>query len=193
MTKSQETLMQKWAVKTVSDPTVGNLQTPVNSGWFTKNFINNLPVYRAGLSPNFRGLETGAIFGYLLFGPFSMAGPLRNTDFALTAGLLGGVGAIQILTALFILYNAPGKSPNVQPPDSTVANPPADLFTRNGWSLITMKRRDRDLLKIILNQKFSTTTYGDQRTFSIKNKQSKRLKLWTRLLSWLKHLKLGLY
>ena len=47
MTKSQETLMQKWAVKTVSDPTVGNLQTPVNSGWFTKMVINNLPVYRA--------------------------------------------------------------------------------------------------------------------------------------------------
>ena len=47
--------------------------------------------------------------------------------------------------------------------------------------------------KIILNQKFSTTTYGNQPTSSIKNKQSKRLKLWTRLLSWLKHLKLGLY
>ena len=137
MTKSQETLMQKWAVKTVSDPTVGNLQTPVNSGWFTKMVINNLPVYREGLSPNFRGLETGAIFGYLLFGPFSMTGPLRNTDFALTAGLLGGVGAIQILTALFILYNAAGRAPNVQPPDATVSNPPSDLFTRAGWSDFT--------------------------------------------------------
>ena len=129
--------MQKWAVKTVQDPTVGNLQTPVNSGWFTRMVINNLPVYREGLSPNFRGLETGAIFGYLLFGPFSMTGPLRNTDFALTAGLLGGVGAIQILTALFILYNAPGKAPNIQPPDATVNNPPKDLFTRSGWADFT--------------------------------------------------------
>ena len=66
-----------------------------------------------------------------------MTGPLRNTDFALTAGLLGGVGAIQILTALFILYNAAGKAPNVQPPDATVANPPSDLFTRAGWNDFT--------------------------------------------------------
>ncbi len=137
MSDTQESLMEKWAVKTVSDPTVGNLQTPVNSGSFTKWFINNLPVYREGLAPNFRGLETGAIFGYLLYGPFSMTGPLRNTDFAVTAGLLGAVGAIQILTALFILYNAPGKAPNVQPPDATVANPPSDLFTRAGWADFT--------------------------------------------------------
>ena len=137
MTASQETLMQKWAVKTVSDPCVGNLATPVNSGWFTKTVLNNLPVYREGLSPSFRGLETGAIFGYLLYGPFSMTGPLRNSDFAITAGLLGTVGAVHILTALFILYNAPGKKPNIQPADCTINNPPADLFTRTGWSEFT--------------------------------------------------------
>ena len=57
----------QWAVKTVSDPCVGNLATPVNSGYFTKAFINNLPFYREGISPNFRGLETGAAFGYLLY------------------------------------------------------------------------------------------------------------------------------
>ena len=60
---------EQWAVKTVSDPCVGNLATPVNSGYFTKAFINNLPFYREGISPNFRGLETGAAFGYLLYGP----------------------------------------------------------------------------------------------------------------------------
>ena len=135
MTTSQETSMFKqWAVKTDPDPCVGNLATPVNSGWFTKWFINNLPFYRKGLSPNFRGLEVGAAFGYLLYGPFFMTGPLRNSDFALSAGLLGSVGAIHILTALFVLYNAPGKAPNVQPPDCTVDNPPSDLFTKNGWS-----------------------------------------------------------
>ncbi len=130
-------IADQWAVKPVEDPFVGNLATPVNSGWFTKWFINNLPFYRTGLSPNLRGLEVGAAFGYLLYGPFSMTGPLRNTEFALTAGLLGGIGAVHILTALFVLYNAPGKEPNVQPPDCTVNNPPADLFTRTGWSDFT--------------------------------------------------------
>ena len=41
------------------------------------------------------------------------------------------------MTALLILYNAAGKAPNVQPPDATVANPPADLFTRAGWNDFT--------------------------------------------------------
>lgn len=128
---------EQWAVKTVSDPCVGNLQTPVNTGYLTKAFVNNLPFYREGLSPNFRGLETGAAFGYLLYGPFTMTGPLRNSDFALTAGLLSAIGAIHILTALLLLYNAPGKGPNVQPPDCTINNPPVDLFTKSGWADFT--------------------------------------------------------
>ena len=130
-------VQREWAVSPVSDPCVGNLSTPVNSGYLTKWFLNNLPFYREGLSPNFRGLEVGAAFGYLLFGPYAMCGPLRNTDLALTAGLLGSVGAIHILTALLVLYNAPGKGPNVQPPDCTINNPPADLFTKSGWADFT--------------------------------------------------------
>jgi len=130
-------IADQWAVTTVADPCVGNLATPVNSGYFTKAFINNLPFYREGISPNFRGLETGAAFGYLLYGPFTMTGPLRNSDAALTVGLLAAVGAVHILTALLVLYNAPGKAPNVQPADATVNNPPADLFTRAGWADFT--------------------------------------------------------
>ena len=126
-----------WAIKTVSDPCVGNLQTPVNSGYLTKAFINNLPFYREGISNNFRGLETGAAFGYLLYGPFTMTGPLRESDFALTVGLLGAIGAVHILTALLLLYNSPGKAPNVQPTDCTVNNPPKDLFTKAGWADFT--------------------------------------------------------
>ncbi len=130
-------IADQWAVTPASDPCVGDLVTPVNSGYFTKAFINNLPFYRSGISPNFRGLEVGAAFGYLLYGPYAMTGPLRNSDFALTAGLLATVGAVHILTALFVLYTAPGKAPNVQPADSTVDNPPADLFTRSGWADFT--------------------------------------------------------
>tara|TARA_B100000212_G_scaffold300210_1_gene245459 strand:- start:801 stop:1373 length:573 start_codon:yes stop_codon:yes gene_type:complete len=128
---------KNWSIKTVNDPCVGNLQTPVNSGYITKAFINNLPFYREGISNNFRGLETGAAFGYLLYGPFTMTGPLRNSDFALTVGLLGAIGAVHILTALLLLYNSPGKSPNIQPADCTVNNPPKDLFTKSGWADFT--------------------------------------------------------
>ncbi len=130
-------IADQWAVTPVADPCAGDLATPVNSGYFTKAFINNLPFYRSGISPNFRGLEVGAAFGYLLYGPFAMTGPLRNSDFALTAGLLATVGAVHILTALFVLYTAPGKAPNVQPADATVENPPSDLFTRTGWTDFT--------------------------------------------------------
>ena len=130
-------IADQWAVTPVSDPCVGNLSTPVNSGYFTKAFLNNLPFYRPGLSPNFRGLEVGAAFGYLLYGPYAWTGPLRNSDYALTAGLLSAIGAVHILTALLVLYNAPGKAPNVQPADSTIDQPPADLFTRTGWADFT--------------------------------------------------------
>ena len=102
-------------VTPVSDPCVGNLATPVNSGYFMKGLITNLPFYRPGISPNFRGLETGAAFGYLLFGPFTICGPLRNTEYQQTAGLLAAIGAVHILTLLFLLYNQPGKQPNIRP------------------------------------------------------------------------------
>ena len=133
----RDEVQKEWAVSPVSDPCVGDLATPVNSGYFTKWFLNNLPFYREGLSPNSRGLEVGAAFGYLLYGPYAMCGPLRNTDLSQTAGLIGSIGAIHILTALFVLYNSPGKEPNVQPPDSTINNPPKDLFTKIGWADFT--------------------------------------------------------
>ena len=122
-------------VTPVSDPCVGNLATPVNSGYFIKGLINNLPLYRPGISPNFRGLETGAAFGYLLYGPFTICGPLRATEYQQTAGLLAAIGAVHILSLLFLLYNQPGKQPNIPPADATVENPPADLFTRTGWPI----------------------------------------------------------
>ena len=120
-------------VTPVSDPCVGNLATPVNSGYFIKGLINNLPFYRQGISPNFRGLETGAAFGYLLFGPFTICGPLRNTDYQQTAGLLAAIGAVHILTLLFLLYNQPGKQPNIPPADAVGNPPPTCSPHRLGW------------------------------------------------------------
>ena len=32
-------IAEQWAVKTVADPFVGNLATPVNSGYFTKALV----------------------------------------------------------------------------------------------------------------------------------------------------------
>ena len=124
-------------VTPASDPCVGNLATPVNSGYFIKGLINSLPLYREGISPNFRGLETGAAFGYLLYGPFTICGPLRATEFQDTAGVLAAIGAVHILTLLFLLYNQPGKQPHIPPSDVTVNNPPSDLFTRTGWADFT--------------------------------------------------------
>ena len=60
------------SVSPVADPTVGNLATPVNSSYFTKAFLNALPIYRPSLSPNRRGLEIGMTHGYLLYGPFAI-------------------------------------------------------------------------------------------------------------------------
>tara|TARA_B100001113_G_scaffold31042_1_gene22269 strand:- start:170 stop:661 length:492 start_codon:yes stop_codon:yes gene_type:complete len=122
------------SVSPVTDPTVGNLATPVNSSYFVKAFLNALPIYRPSLSPNRRGLEIGMTHGYLLYGPFAVCGPLRNSDYASTAGLLASIGLVSILTVCLSIYGTAGNGPKVQPADATIDNPPSDLFTKEGWS-----------------------------------------------------------
>lgn len=122
------------SVSPVADPTVGNLATPVNSSYFTKAYLNALPAYRPDLSPNRRGLEIGMAHGFLLYGPFAVCGPLRNGDYAATAGLLASIGLVSILTVCLSIYGTAGKGPNVQPADATIIKPPADLFTKTGWA-----------------------------------------------------------
>ena len=102
-------------VTPVSDPCVGNLATPVNSGYFIKALISNLPFYRPGISPNFRGLETGAAFGYLLYGPFTICGPLRATEYQQTAGLLAAIGAVHILSPCSCCTTSPANNPTSLP------------------------------------------------------------------------------
>jgi photosystem I subunit 11 len=119
-------------IQSGGDPQVGNLATPVNSSGFTKTFINALPAYRQGLSPNRRGLEVGMAHGYLLYGPFSVLGPLRLTEYGATAGLLATIGLVSILTICLSIYGAVGVS---KPTETlTTPNVPESLGTKEGWS-----------------------------------------------------------
>lgn len=119
------------AIQPVGDPQVGNLATPLNSSNLSKSFIGNLPAYREGLTPWRRGLEVGMAHGYLLYGPFTKLGPLRDTDFGKYAGLLAAVGLVVILTACLKLY---AKAQSGKPIASvTTPNPPKELGTKEGW------------------------------------------------------------
>ena len=120
-------------VTPAADPTVGNLATPVNASYFSKAFLNALPAYRQGLSANRRGLEVGMAHGFFLYGPFSVTGPLRNSDVAASAGLLATIGLVSLLTIALSIYGNAGAGPKVQPASVTVDQPPADLFTKAGW------------------------------------------------------------
>lgn len=119
-------------VKPAGDPQIGNLATPINSSGFTKALINNLPAYRAGLSPQRRGLEVGMAHGYLLFGPFALTSQFRNTPFANEVGLVEAVVLVVILTLCLSVYSSAG----VSKPISTVTtpNPPEALSHSEGWS-----------------------------------------------------------
>jgi photosystem I subunit XI len=115
-----------------NQPEVSNLATPVNSSGIIKAFIGNLPAYRAGLSAQRRGLEVGMAHGYLLLGPFTLLGPLRDSDRSHLSGLLATVGLVTILTLCLSLY----ASVNPAPPLASVSVPvpPADLSNQKGWS-----------------------------------------------------------
>lgn len=119
-------------VSSGGDPQTGNLATPINSSPFTKALINNLPAYRKGLSAQRRGLEVGMAHGYLLYGPFTLLGPYRNSPVADVAGLVFSVSLVVILTVCLSIYagsNPPG-------PISTLTTPkvPAELATAEGWN-----------------------------------------------------------
>jgi photosystem I subunit 11 len=110
------------------DPFVGNLATPVSTSSFTKNLLSNLPVYRNGLSPLFRGLEIGMTHGYFLVGPFYKLGPLRNSDVALLSGYFSSIGLIVIMSACLAIYGVVSFEENSSG-DS--------LQTSKGWKQFT--------------------------------------------------------
>jgi photosystem I subunit 11 len=119
-------------VNPADDPQIGNLATPINSSAFTKALINNLPAYRAGLSPQRRGLEIGMAHGYLLFGPFAFTSQFRNTGVSDIVGLIEAVILVVILTVCLSLY----AGVNPLKPISTVTTPktPSNLEDSEGWS-----------------------------------------------------------
>lgn len=121
------------AIKPAVNPQVGNLETPLNSSAFTKAYIGNLPAYRKGLSPNRRGLEIGMAHGYLLYGPFALLGPLRDSDVPGIAGLLGAAGLVVILTACLSIYSGAGVNSGVTK-TTTPFQPPEAFGSDEGWS-----------------------------------------------------------
>ncbi len=120
------------AIQPPGDPQIGNLATPLNSSDFSKTLIRNLPAYRQGLAPFRRGLEVGMAHGYLLYGPFLVLGPLRNTGSADIAALLSSIGLVAILTLCLSLY---ASSMGGKPSETvTTGDVPSDFASKEGWS-----------------------------------------------------------
>ncbi|MGF1489531.1 MAG: photosystem I reaction center subunit XI [Prochloraceae cyanobacterium] len=119
-------------IQSGGDPQVGNLATPINSSEFSTAFIRNLPAYRQGLSPIRRGLEVGMAHGYLLYGPFALLGPLRDSDNSSLAGMLSAIGLVVILTICLSIYGNTGSGKPIA--TLTTPNPPKELGTKEGWS-----------------------------------------------------------
>ncbi|MEL6354132.1 MAG: photosystem I reaction center subunit XI [Cyanobacteria bacterium J06627_28] len=115
------------------NPQIGNLETPLNSSGLTQAFIGNLPAYRKGLSAQRRGLEIGMAHGYLLYGPFALLGPLRDSTVPAVAGLIGAIGLVLILTICLSLYSGASVSTAVSQ-NTLPFTPPEDLSTDEGWS-----------------------------------------------------------
>jgi photosystem II CP43 chlorophyll apoprotein len=112
---------------------MGDLATPLNTSEISRSWINNLPIYRPGLSAIARGLEIGMAHGYWLLGPFLKLGPLRDTDQALLAGFGSASSTILILSLCVFAYGIVVFQGSRQP----VGVLPDNLKTYKGWSLFT--------------------------------------------------------
>ena len=106
------------AIQPPGDPQMGNLATPLNSSGFSLALI--------------RGLEVGMAHGYLLYGPFLVLGPLRNTEHADIAALLSSFGLVTILTLCLSLYaSAMGGKPTETITTGSVSSA---FASKEGWS-----------------------------------------------------------
>lgn len=108
------------------DPFVGHLSTPISDSAFTRSFIGNLPAYRKGLSPILRGLEVGMAHGYFLIGPWTLLGPLRDSEYQYIGALIAALALILVATAGMSSYGIvsfQGEQSSSDP-----------LQTADGWS-----------------------------------------------------------
>lgn len=110
----------------------GDLLTPVNSSPFVKTLMKNLSAYRDGVSLLRRGIEAGAIHGYILVGPFAEFNPLRYTSAGTLVSLLSTIGLIAISWASIVLYAA-SHPPGPLAATATPA-PPAEFNSQAGWN-----------------------------------------------------------
>lgn len=113
------------------DPFVGHLSTPISNSTLTKSYLNLLPAYKSGLSPLLRGLNIGFVHGYLLLGPFTKLGPLRNSEVANFVGFVSTISLLVILTTCLLIYGYVSFSEN-QPSKSKI-----DFLNSKGWSQFT--------------------------------------------------------
>jgi photosystem I subunit 11 len=109
------------------DPFIGNLSSPISDSAFTRAFIGNLPAYRPGLSPLLRGLEVGMAHGYFLVGPWTLLGPLRDSEYAALGGLMGAIGLIMFAT---LALSAHGLARF----QGDTSGDSSDLRSAGGWS-----------------------------------------------------------
>jgi len=119
-----------------NDTSVGLLATPINASAATRAFLNNLPLYRTGLSPLLRGLEIGMAHGYFLVGPFVKLGPLRNSEYATIIGFLSATGLILILTLGLIIYGLVTYQDELKL-QTNARLQKSLLFTRAEWNQLT--------------------------------------------------------
>ena len=108
------------------DPFTGHLSTPISDSAFTRAFIGNLPAYRKGLSPILRGLEVGMAHGYFLMGPWTLLGPLRDSEYQYVGSLINVLALVLVATAALSSYGLVSFQGEQGTSDS--------LQTADGWS-----------------------------------------------------------
>lgn len=95
----------QFVTPTIKDIKEKKLSASVNHADVTLVFLQNLPIYRQGLSPVFRGLEIGMAHGYFLIGPFIALSPIEEPQLANQAGLLIASASILLIAIALNLYN----------------------------------------------------------------------------------------